>query len=334
MLLKDYFSNINKKYDKVFFSGISFDSSRIKKNNIFFAIKGNKVDGNDYIETAIKNGAKIIVSEKKIIKKNKKAIFLHSSNVRKLLSEVSYKIYKKKPKKIVAVTGTNGKSSIADFYFQILNLNSKKVSSIGTIGVREKNKKRLLNNTTLDPIKLGSILNDLKNKNYNYVILEASSHGLKQNRLDGLLFDIGIFTNLSHDHLDYHKNMKDYLKSKLYLFDKLMKKKGVVITDASIPQRKKLENISKKRGNKLNLIFNKDKGIELISHKFNNEKQLLEIKFENNKYKFELDLIGKIQIKNILMALLAANKIGLNFRKIINIIHKIKPVEGRLEKDQ
>ena len=332
MLLKDYFSNINKKYDKVFFSGISFDSSRIKKNNIFFAIKGNKVDGNDYIETAIKNGAKIIVSEKKIIKKNKKAIFLHSSNVRKLLSEVSYKIYKKKPKKIVAVTGTNGKSSIADFYFQILNLNSKKVSSIGTIGVREKNKKRLLNNTTLDPIKLGSILNDLKNKNYNYVILEASSHGLKQNRLDGLLFDIGIFTNLSHDHLDYHKNMKDYLKSKLYLFDKLMKKKGVVITDASIPQRKKLENISKKRGNKLNLIFNKDKGIELISHKFNNEKQLLEIKFENNKYKFELDLIGKIQIKNILMALLAANKIGLNFRKIINIIHKIKPVEGRLEK--
>ena len=184
----------------------------------------------------------------------------------------------------------------------------------------------------MDPIKLGSILNDLKNKNYNYVILEASSHGLKQNRLDGLLFDIGIFTNLSHDHLDYHKNMKDYLKSKLYLFDKLMKKKGVVITDASIPQRKKLENISKKRGNKLNLIFNKDKGIELISHKFNNEKQLLEIKFENNKYKFELDLIGKIQIKNILMALLAANKIGLNFRKIINIIHKIKPVEGRLEK--
>ena len=332
MLLKDYFSNINKKYDKVLFYGTSLESSKIKKNNIFFAIKGNKVDGNDYIETAIKNGAKIIVSEKKIIKKNKKAIFLHSSNVRKLLSEVSYKIYKKKPKKIVAVTGTNGKSSIADFYFQILNLNSKKVSSIGTIGVREKNKKRLLNNTTLDPIKLGSILNDLKNKNYNYVILEASSHGLKQNRLDGLLFDIGIFTNLSHDHLDYHKNMKDYLKSKLYLFDKLMKKKGVVITDASIPQRKKLENISKKRGNKLNLIFNKDKGIELISHKFNNEKQLLEIKFENNKYKFELDLIGKIQIKNILMALLAANKIGLNFRKIINIIHKIKPVEGRLEK--
>ena len=227
MQLKDYIPNIKKKYNNISFSGISFDSSKIKKGDIFFAIKGNKLDGNKYIDSAIQKGARIIISEKKITKKNDNIVFLYSSNVRKLLANVAYKILKNKPKKLVAVTGTNGKSSIADFFYQILNLNSKKVASIGTIGIRYKDKKKNITNTTLDPIQLSSIIKDLKKKKIENVIMEASSHGLKQNRLDGLLFDIGIFTNLSHDHLDYHKNMKNYLKSKLYLFEQLIKKKEI-----------------------------------------------------------------------------------------------------------
>ena len=167
MLLKDYIPNVNKSYSKTFFSGVSFDSSKVRKNDIFFAIKGNRFDGNDYIDEAIKRGAKIIVSEKKLTKRKSNIIFLYFSNTRKLLSQISYKILSKKPKKIVAVTGTNGKSSIADFYYQILNLNSKKVASIGTIGIRYRNKRKILSNTTLDPIQLGSILHDLiKKKNW------------------------------------------------------------------------------------------------------------------------------------------------------------------------
>ena len=331
MLLKDYIPNVNKKYSEVFFSGISFNSSRIKKDNIFFAIKGDKFDGNNYIQEAIKKGAKIIISEKRLIKK-KNIIFLFSSNVRKLLAEVSFKIFDKRPKKLVAVTGTNGKSSIADFYYQILSLNSKRVASVGTIGIRYKNKKKSLTNTTLDPIRLSKILKDLRKKKIENVIMEASSHGLRQNRLDGLLFDIGIFTNLSHDHLDYHKNMKNYLKSKLYLFEHLIKKKGNIISDAKIPQIKKIKSISLKKDINLNLIFNKQKGVEFISHKYESEKQILGIRFKNKIYEIELNLIGKIQIKNMLMAILAANKSGIKFEKIINILNKIKPAEGRLEK--
>ena len=332
MQLKDYIPKINKKYREIFFSGISFDSTKVKKNDIFFAIKGNEFDGNDYLDFAIKKGAKVIISEKKIKKKKENIIYIHSLNVRKLLAEISYKVYNKKPEKIVAVTGTNGKSSIADFYYQLLNLNFKKVASIGTIGVKYKDKKKNITNTTLDPIKLSQLLKKLKEKKIEYVILEASSHGLAQNRLDGLLFDIGIFTNLSHDHLDYHKNMENYLKSKLYLFDRLIKKRGSIITDANIPQSKRIQRISIKNKNNLNLIFDKEKGIELISHSFFNEKQILKIRFNNIEYNINLNLIGKIQIKNVLMAILAANKSGLEFKKIIKVIDKLKPVEGRFEK--
>ncbi len=331
MQLKDYIPNIDKRYGETFFSGISFDSSKVKKDNIFFAIKGNKLDGNNYINLAIKKGAKIIVSEKKIKKRNN-IIFLHSSNVRKLLAEISFKTLKKKPKKIVAVTGTNGKSSVADFYYQLLHLNSKKVASIGTIGVKYYKKKNNIKNTTLDPIQLSSIFKDLIKDKVEYVIMEASSHGLKQNRLDGLSFDTGIFTNLSHDHLDYHKNMNAYFKAKLYLFDKLIKKNGNIITDVNIPQCKKIKDIAEKKKFKLDLIYNKKKGLDLILHKFLGEKQILEIGFEKKKYVIELNLIGKIQINNILMAIQAAYNSGIKFKKIINVIHKIKSVDGRLEK--
>ena len=126
MYLGNYIKKLDKKYQKVFFSGISFNSLKVKKDNIFFAIKGTKFDGNDFIADAIRRGAKIIISEKNIKLKNKKLIILKHNNPRKLLAETAYKLIKQKPKNLVAVTGTNGKSSVADFYYQILNLNKKK----------------------------------------------------------------------------------------------------------------------------------------------------------------------------------------------------------------
>ena len=330
MRLKNFIYDIDKKLGNLKFSGIAFDSQKVKKNYIFFAIRGVNDDGNDYIPEAIKKGAKIIISDQKNIKKLNKVIFLYSSNVRKLLAEFSYKNLKK-TKKIVAVTGTNGKSSVADFFYQILNFNLKKVASIGTLGIKSNKKKKTLTNTTLNPIHLSEILKFLKKKKIEYIIMEASSHGLHQNRLDGLMFDVGIFTNLSHDHLDYHKNMDEYLKSKLYLFENLIKKKGNIISDATIRENKELKKISKKKNLNLKLIFDK-KGIELISHRFEREKQILDIRFKNKRYNFALNLVGKIQIKNVLMAMIAAQNCGLKFENIIKVLKKLKSVEGRLEK--
>ena len=332
MLLGDYFPNIKDSYKKFFFSGISFNSNQIKKNYIFFAIKGNKIDGNSFISSAISNGAKIIITEKKISRLKNGILFIQSNNIRKLLAEISFKINSKIPSNIVAVTGTNGKSSIADFYYQILNLNNKKVASIGTLGIKSKKFKKNLSNTTIDPIQLSKILSNLKKQNINNVIMEASSHGLSQNRLDGLSFNTGIFTNLSQDHLDYHKNIKDYLKAKLYLFEKLIKKNGNIITDEKISQFKKIKKIASNKNLNLFSLLDKKNNFQFLSHKFEDEAQLLEIKYNNLIHKIKLNLIGKVQLKNVLMAVIASIKSNINIKEVLNVIPKIKSVEGRFEK--
>ncbi len=331
MFIGSYFKKIKSKYKKHYFSGLSFNSFTCKKNNIFFAIKGNKKDGNQFINHAIKNGAKTIISDQQFEGIKEKILYIRSKNVRKQLSEISYKIFENKPKNLIAVTGTNGKSSIVNFYFQILKLNKKKVASIGTLGVQTNFYKKEISNTTLNAIELGQCLDKLKKQKIDNVILEASSHGLKQHRLDGLKFKTGIFTNLSHDHLDYHKTLDDYFKSKLYLFEKLLKKKSTIITDIEIPEYKKIKNIALQRKLNIKTISNNKSSLQIISHKYFQEKQFIEVKYKNKSYQFQTNLIGKIQIKNILMAMLAAEKSGLNFKQIISKIKKIKSVNGRLE---
>ena len=234
MLVGKFFRNINQKNKNHYFSGLSFNSKNVKKNNIFFAIRGTNINGKKYIKEAIKKGATTIVSNLNFQGKKNKVLYIKTKNSRKLLSEIATKFYTNKPLNLVAVTGTNGKSSVADFYFQILKLNNKKVASIGTLGVKTHLNNFKINNTTLDPISLNKHLQKIKKYKIENVVLEASSHGLKQNRLDGLNFKTGIFTNLSRDHLDYHKSYKDYLNSKLYLFEKLLKKKSTIITDFNI----------------------------------------------------------------------------------------------------
>ncbi len=332
MLLGNYFTNINNSKKKIFFSGISFNSKDIKKDNIFFAIKGNHFDGNKFISIAIKKGSKIIISEKRITNPQKDILFIHTKNIRKLLAEIAFKIYKNKPNNLIAVTGTNGKSSVSDFYFQLLKLNKIKVASIGTLGIKSKNIRRNLQNTTIDPIRMGQILSKLKSQKINNVIMEASSHGLTQHRLDGLKFSSGIFTNLSQDHLDYHKNFKDYFKAKQYLFENLIRKKGNVITDETLPEFKRIKKIAISRKLKLQVLNNSKNQFQILSHSYRGEKQILKIRYYNLTREINLNLIGKIQLKNILMAIIAAKNSNISLIKILNVLSQLKPIDGRLEK--
>ena len=169
-----------------------------------------------------------------------------------------------------------------------------------------------------------------KNK-VNNVILEASSHGLEQNRLDNLNIKAGIFTNLSHDHLDYHKNMQSYFNSKMYLFKNLLKKNSKIITDEDNKEFKIIKNIANRKRIKKITIGSNSGNIKILHNKYKQSKQIVKISINSKIFELEIPLVGFFQVKNLLMAILAASACGLNQKRIFNQIHKIKPVPGRLE---
>jgi len=331
MRLGNLLKSVNKKYQKISLSGISFDSRKVKKKNIFFAIEGNKISGSKFINEAIARGASAIVASNKAIFQNQKIPFVIVKDVRKSLSEASSNFYKQKPNNIIAVTGTNGKSSVADFFYQILSLNHVPVASIGTLGILSKKYKKKINLTSLDPLSLHKNLRILARNKINHVILEASSHGLKQKRLDNLNIKTGIFTNLSHDHLDYHKDMKSYFSSKMHLFKNLLNKNSNIITDEENKEFKFIKKIAEKRKIKKITIGNNSGNIKILYNKYIENKQFVKISVGSKIYTIEIPLIGYFQIKNLLMATLAASICGLDINKIINQLNKIKPVSGRLE---
>ena len=309
MLLKNLIKISPKKIANLRIKGLATNSKKVKKGFIFFAIKGSKFNGENYIKEAIRNGATLIVCSKKSKFKSNKVEFIKTNKISECLSEITSKFYKEKPKNIIAVTGTNGKSSVADFYYQILRGNKTPVASIGTLGINFRKRIKSLDLTTPDIITIHQNLEIIKKNKIDHVIIEASSHGLSQKRLENLKLKAGIFTNLSQDHLDYHKTMKNYLKSKLILFSKLLKKKNYVISDSSIKQYSILKKIAERK--KLKILDIKNT-INLIK-------------------KNSVPLIGEFQIKNLAMAILAAKICKIKDSSIIKIIKNIKTVNGRLE---
>ena len=281
MYLGSLLKSVDKNYKKIPVAGICFDSRKIKKNDIFFAIEGNKKSGRKFVEEAINNGAAAVVINKNEKIKNKKISTIKVRNVRKSLSEAAANYYTKKPSKIVAVTVTNGKSSVADFFYQILDLCGKSVASIGTLGIVSKKYNKKPNLTSMDPVSLHQNLEILVRKKINYVILEASSHGLDQNRLDNLKIKTGMFTNLSQDHLDYHKNMKSYFNTKMYLFKNLLNKNSNIITDEEIKEFKIIRRIAKKRKIKKFTIGSNSGNIRILFNKYKEDKQIVKVLFNS-----------------------------------------------------
>ncbi len=309
MLLKNLINNISKDKKNIFISGLSTNSKRVKKGNIFFAIKGNKVNGEKFIKDAILRGASVIVCSKSNKFKNKNIHIIRTNKIRHLLSKISSKFYNFKPKNIIAITGTNGKTSVADIIYQILRINRIPAATIGTLGIKYNEKIIKSNLTSPDTITLHKTLHFLKKKKIDNVVLEASSHGLDQKRLHHIKFKAGIFTNFSQDHLDYHKTMKSYLKAKLILFKDVLEKKSTIISDKTIKPYQKLKSIAKKRNLKL-LDINEE--VEKITN-------------------ISLSPLSDFKIKNLAMAIRSLKLLGLKNKKIFKTIKKLKNVNGRLE---
>ena len=194
------------------------------------------------------------------------------------------------------------------------------MASIGTLGILSKNYNKKTNLTSIDPLSLHKNLQILAKNKVKNVILEASSHGLEQKRLDNLNINTGIFTNLSHDHLDYHKNMQSYFDSKMYLFKNLLKKDSKIITDEDNKEFKIIKKIAKKRKIKKITIGTKAGNIKILNNRYKQNKQIVKISINSKILNLEIPLIGYFQVKNLFMAILAASTCGLNQNRILNQI--------------
>ena len=309
MLLKNLIKDIPIKNKKINVKGLAINSKKIKKGYIFFAIKGLKSNGEKYIAEAVKKGASVIICSRKCKYKNEKIPIIKTSNIRNYLSKIASKFFQLKPKNIIAVTGTNGKTSVADLFYQILSLNNIPVASIGTLGLKYKGKTIKSNLTSPDTILLHQDLEKIKKNKIDNVIIEASSHGLHQSRINYLKLKAGIFTNFSQDHLDYHKTMNSYLNSKFILFKNILSKGKTIISDKTIKEFEFLKKIANRR--KLKII-----DVSVINKKIS--------KIKNLK-------LNEFQSKNLSMAITAAKFCNLNEEKIFNSLKKIKDVSGRLE---
>ena len=331
--LKDKFKNIEDHFKEIEINGISNNSKNIKKKFIFFAFTGNKTNGNLYINEARKNGATIIISQEE---KSKDVIKLTNKDYFKIYSHLCSSFYNKKPKNIIAVTGTNGKTSVTDFCRQIWSFYGLKSASIGTLGIRDTSKQyyhKVRNNlTTLDSSELNKQLSKLYDKQISYVALEASSHGINQNRLDGINFNGAVFTNLSHDHLDYHKNMENYFSAKMKLFTEYLKDGTCVSINLDDQYGMELYNKIKTKNFKfVNFGFNEKCELKLIQIKKIEKIWQLEILYKNKLYKTDIGLVGHFQIYNALAAASICLGLGLKQDSIFKSLSYLQTVPGRMQ---
>ena len=316
--------------------GLSDNSKEIKKNYIFF-FKNTKNSDTTHISEAINKGAKVIIYKVTKYFNTKKfhnqCIFYKVNDIEKSMSLVSKKFYriKKNSIKIYGVTGTNGKSSVVSYISQLLQNNNEKCAIIGTLGSGVPPKIKNTSLTTPNIINIYKSICEFQKKIIPNLAMEISSHGLSQKRVYGLDFDTVIFTNLTKEHLDYHKNMKNYFNTKLSLFTDYNNKKKVISIDNYYG--KKIFNIFKKE-DYIRTVSLKDKSADFYaSDIIYNENGL---KFNiNSKYgvkEISTKLYGEFTIKNILLAIASLAKNKKKYNLYVEKICELKPLEGRLNK--
>ena len=300
---------------------IQINSRSVKPGDTFVAIKGTIVDGHNYVEDAIKNGATtVVVSNKQ--KYSVKTINVKNTN--KYLKDYLVKKYAKEFKdlKIIGLTGTNGKTTTAYMTYQLLRKVGVNVAYIGTIGFYYNDEFEKTANTTPDILSLYNNLFKAKEYGCKIIIIEASSIGLKEGRMAGLKFDAAVFTNLTHDHLDYHKTMKEYMIAKLILFRNL-KKHGTAIVN--IDNRYGKFFVVKKRT--ITYGF-KDATIRCKKHdeSFSNFTYL----YDGKTYELHSPLFGKYNIYNVMASIGILLKLGIDIEAINENYPQLEPPKGRI----
>ena len=328
MKLKDLFPLAENGETEIL--GMTADSRKVQPGWLFAALKGSAQDGSAFAPMAIEKGAAAILSDGSA----------HAGPVphvvadepRRALALAAKRFHPAQPKTVVAVTGTNGKSSTVDFARQIWSRAGLKAASMGTLGAIGPNGKVDVGHTTPDPVTIHQTLEMLAGQGVTHCAMEASSHGLEQHRLDGVDLAAVGFLNFTQDHLDYHGTMEEYLKSKLRLFTSLAPKGVPAVINADSPQRDDFEAAARAAG--LQVVSFGWKGEDLWIDELMPKQagQSLFLYWRDVEQKpVELPLIGEFQALNALAAAALCLSLGMEFPAVAEGLANLKPVKGRLE---
>lgn len=300
------------------------DSRKIKPGDTFIAIRNVVRDGHDYIEQAIKNGATKIIAEEG----NYSVETVIVENTREYLKNYLYENYYPliKDIKLIGITGTNGKTTTCLMIYQILKMLKQKVAYLGTVGFYYGDKKQKVANTTPDVDVLYNMLLEAKDHGVEYFVMEVSSHALDMDRIHGLEFDEVAFTNLTQDHLDYHKTLENYANAKRKLFEKTRNNKIAIINGDDPHYR----NFMLEKNN--NIVISENNGDVVIENvNFSHLGTKFDFSYLNKQYQTQLNMVGRYNIYNYLIALLLVHKLGFSIDEILSLNELLKAPAGRME---
>ena len=307
-------------------TNVQIDSRKVALNDLFIAISGEASDGHQFIKNAIDQGALAVVCERLPEQRNNGVTYIQVADARVAAAYIASNFYNNPSKdlKLVGVTGTNGKTTVATLLYELFLTAGFKVGLISTVVIKINDTSYETKLTTPDSLSINSYLASMRDQGVEFVFMEVSSHGIAQQRTLGLHFEIGIFTNLSHDHLDYHKTFSAYRDTKKIFFDQLPKSSIAITNDDDKNGAYMLQNTKAKKVTYA-LKSHADFQSKILENNFNG----LLLKF--NQDELWSGLIGSFNAYNLLAVFAASQHLGLDKMESLRLISQLKPVNGRFQ---
>ena len=320
--------------EDVVITSIATDSRDVTQGALFVAIPGVNVDGSKFITAAVESGAACVVSEGE--GRGLSVPHIQVGDARGAVAAIAAAFYAPQPEHVLAVTGTDGKTSVAEFTRQLAALCGVAAASMGTLGLRSPeeslNEKFPANNTSPGPVLLHQTMHDLASHHVQHVCVEASSHGIHQKRLDGVQFTAAAFTNITRDHLDYHGTVEHYFAAKARLFDTLLPEGATMVVNADDARASDLRAIATKRNIAFHDFGHNAEQYKVVSFAATHEGLAATLRLEGNEHEVKLPLYGAFQLYNILAAYGLLSCCNIASETLLPQLEKIRGVRGRLER--
>ena len=311
-------------------TGFAIDHRKVVAGSVFGAFKGAVFNGENFMDEAVERGAVAVVARPEA--PVAAVPHLASAEPRRLFAELASKFYRPYPETVVAVTGTNGKTSTVEMTRQLWRMAGHRSASIGTLGVTTSDDQVKTGLTTPDIVTFLNNMAGLKRMGISHVAYEASSHGLDQHRAEGVPLKAVAFTNFSRDHLDYHPSMEAYFEAKMRLFDELLPANGAAVIWTDDPKAQDVIERVRRRGIEPLTVGRAGEFIQLVEQQPTALGQNLVIRHGEGTYRLALPLIGAYQASNVLVAAGLAMAPGSSFESVFSAMQRLAPVRGRLER--